>query len=79
MKIKSMSNTISRSISEYHPEFQVYVRELLKSEELAAVAAENYLRAAYYRDLQIADTLIIYPDAGGLYTIDPAAIAAEVQ
>jgi len=73
------TNTISRSISEYRPEFQVYVRELLKSEELAAVAAENYMRAAYYRDLQIADKLIIYPDAGGLYTIDPAGLAAEVN
>jgi len=72
------TNTISRSISEYRPEFQVYVRDFLKREELAAVAAENYLRAAYYRDLQIADKLIIYPDAGGLYTIDPAHLAAEV-
>ena len=71
------TNTISRPISEYRPEFQEYVRDLLKREELAAVAAENYLRAAYYRDLQIADALIIYPDADGLYTIDPEAIASS--
>ena len=73
------TNTITRSISEYRPEFQVYVRDFLRAEELTAVAAENYLRAAYYRDLQISDKLIIYPDAGGLYTIDPAGLAAEVH
>ncbi len=73
------NNTITRPISEYRPEFQVYVRDFLKCEELAAVAVEDYTRAAYYRDLQRSDTLVIYPDADGIYTIDPAHLAAEVK
>jgi hypothetical protein len=73
------TNTITRPISEYRPEFQAYVRDFLKREELAAADNENYLRAAYYRDLQQSDALVIYPDANGIYTIDPAHLAAEVQ
>jgi hypothetical protein len=71
------TDTISRPISDYRPEFQVYVRDFLKSEELAAVSCEDYARAAYFRDLQITDTLVIFPDAGGIYTIDPALRAVK--
>ena len=63
--------TISRPISEYRPEFQVYVREYLRNAELAAVASEDYMQAAHFRDLQRNDTLIIYPESDGLYTIHP--------
>jgi len=68
------TDTITRPISEYRPEFAEYVRGYLRDQELYAAAVEDYTRAAYFRDLQRADALVIYPSADGLYTIDPAAL-----
>ena len=71
------TNTITRPISEYRPEFQEYVRGFIRNAELEAAAVEDYTRAAHFRDLQRTDALIIYPGADGIFTIDPADLASS--
>ena len=71
------TNTITRPISKYLPEFQEYVRGFIRNAELEAAAAEDYTRAAHFRDLLRNDALIIYPDADGIFTIDPADLTSS--